>query len=186
MAQIKAKLGQRNDAAKGNKTFTAPYIHNSSFEPLLDLGTLPNYTESSAINRVVLRNFLLDPIKAHDCVRFERSFSHYEIYTEATDREKVLVHFTDGSSDRCDILVAAHGSGSRINQQVGLNNLVAIDAHATYVARGTLSHEKLTQLPEVLHSHPLMVFDRGASLYYACMPFCCLSRRLRVTHCVGF
>ena len=111
MTSVLQKLGQSSGSSA-----TAPSLCNTKFETILDLSALPTYSKSSAINRIVLRDLLLDPISADGRVKFGKSFSHYEIVTDspANENESVKVHFTDGSSDRCDILVAADGSGSKV------------------------------------------------------------------------
>lgn len=91
----------------------APSVFNSRFERLVDFSKIPSYTKSSAINRVVLRNLLMLPVKDSGRVIFEKHFSHYEIISEK-GVERVRVHFQDGSSDTCDLLVGADGSRSQV------------------------------------------------------------------------
>jgi 2-polyprenyl-6-methoxyphenol hydroxylase-like FAD-dependent oxidoreductase len=120
-AELIAQIEEKYSASKpqsasdyNTRTFTAPYVYSSNFEPCLDLSAIPNYTASTTINRVVLRNFLIEPLKQHGCIKFEKKFSHYKIIYDPAEVEKVQVHFSDGSFDSCDILVGADGSGSEV------------------------------------------------------------------------
>ena len=114
-SQLKAivkRLGQYSGSSK-----TAPSICNTRFQTILDLSALPTYSKSSAINRVVLRDLLLDPVAAKGKVKFGKQFSHYEIIQNGPrGNESVKVIFKDGSSEYCDILVAADGSGSKVSE----------------------------------------------------------------------
>ena len=117
IAQIEAKYGKSKPGSETESVtgpLTAPHVYSKDFEPCLDLSAIPNYTITTAINRVVLRNFLLEPLRQQGHIKFQKRFSHYEIVQDATGVEKVQVHFADGSSDYCDILIAADGSGSQV------------------------------------------------------------------------
>lgn len=110
LSTILGKLGQSTST-----TLTAPTLCNTRFQPVVDLSTLPGYSRSSAINRIVLRNLLLEPLEARDLVKFGETFASYEIISEKSGVERVSVHFKSGSSDTCDILVGADGSGSKVS-----------------------------------------------------------------------
>jgi 2-polyprenyl-6-methoxyphenol hydroxylase-like FAD-dependent oxidoreductase len=94
---------------------TAPAIYSHQFRPLIDLSRLPGYTKGASINRLVLRDELMKPIKAAGRVQFGKAFSHYDIIRRENGSERVLVHFTDGTSDQCDILIGADGSASKVS-----------------------------------------------------------------------
>ncbi|KAG6362261.1 hypothetical protein INS49_010491 [Diaporthe citri] len=133
-AAVLSKLGQTSGEVN-----TAPSIVNSRFETILDMSQFPSYSKSAAINRVVLRNTLLDPIIALGRVRFGKKLVSYEIVADKKGNEHVEVHFSDGSVDNCDVLVGADGSGSKINHQLGLRNLVEIDTEVGLLHKGDLT-----------------------------------------------
>ncbi|KAK2482180.1 hypothetical protein H9L39_07819 [Fusarium oxysporum f. sp. albedinis] len=186
LESIVQKLGRYSGSSK-----TAPSICNTKFQTILDLSALPTYSKSSAINRVVLRNLLLDPVIAEGRVKFGKHFSHYEIIENGSGgNEGVKVNFTDGSSESCDILVAADGSGSKvsesclipisfhpsiadtqvnmqINKQIGAKNIVDMKGHVSFLSKGNATKERLRQLPPRLLNGPILVFKNGISLYYA-------------------
>ncbi|KAF5671909.1 fungal specific transcription factor factor [Fusarium denticulatum] len=163
LESIVQRLGRYSGSSK-----TAPSICNTKFQTILDLSALPTYSKSSAINRVVLRDLLLDPVIAEGKVKFGKQFSHYEIIEDGPGgSEKVRVNFTDGSSDYCDILVAADGSGSKINKQIGAKNLVGMKSHLAFLSKGNATKARLRQLPPRLLNGPVLVFKNGISLYYA-------------------
>lgn len=161
---IVQKFGQ---SAKSGAT--SPCIYSTRFEPTLDLTSLPTYSKSFAINRVVCRNLLLDPVKPSGNLHYDKAYSSYEIVHDTyTGMEKVKVFFTDDTSDECDIMIGADGSGSRVNKTLGLNNLVDIDTHWIFLAKGNLSKERLVKLLAQLQRGPILVFSKGVSFYYAC------------------
>jgi 2-polyprenyl-6-methoxyphenol hydroxylase-like FAD-dependent oxidoreductase len=106
--KITAKLGQ----SSGSQA-TAPSIYNTQFDEILDLAHLPTYSKSAAINRVVLRDMLLEPIKKIQRIQYGKRFDRYEIVTRKDSKESVKVCFSDGSHDFCDVLVGADGANSK-------------------------------------------------------------------------
>ena len=105
---IKRKFGKSSNTLE-----TAPSIFTTRFEQLVDLSKLPSYSKSSAMNRVVLRDMLLEPIKASKRIQYQKEFQSYEIVA-GEDGERVKVHFRDGSSDIGDVLIGADGSHSKV------------------------------------------------------------------------
>jgi 2-polyprenyl-6-methoxyphenol hydroxylase-like FAD-dependent oxidoreductase len=170
-------------------TSTAPTLYNSRFEPVLDLTRLPSYSKSSAINRVTVRNLLMGPILAQDRMHFNKAFSHYEIISDDSGIEKVKVNFTDGTSDVGDLLIGADGSGSKVtasppksqmdenwltlhaptqvNKQIGARNIVDIETHWSFLAKGNLPIDRIKMLPQQLLKGPALVFARKTVLFFA-------------------
>lgn len=161
MNSIIGSLGQSSGA-----TATAPAIYNTRWEEIIDLAIVPTYSKSAAINRVVLRDALLAPIKEKGRINYQKAFKRYDILEEG-GRERLKVTFADGSSDTCDILVGADGSGSRVNTQVGANNLVSLNSHIAFVSKGDLPRHRLQQLPARLKKGPVLLFSSKVSFYYA-------------------
>lgn len=110
---IKAKLGKSAGVQQ-----TAPSIYTTRFEEVLDLSLLPNYAKSAAINRVVLRDLLLEPIKLSGRMRYGKAFERYEIVATEGGEDRVKVYFQDGSYDICDILVGADGANSKVSKDL--------------------------------------------------------------------
>lgn len=114
ISQIEAKFGlsEGNVQDPARKT-VGPHVYTSRFEPVVDLNAFPNYSTSSAIDRVVLRSFLADPVKEQGCLRYGKAFDRYEIIP-SEKADKVRVCFKDGSFEICDVLIGADGSGSQV------------------------------------------------------------------------
>lgn len=113
-AAVLSRLGQTSGEVN-----TAPSIVNSRFETVLNMSRFPSYSKSAAINRVVLRNTLLEPVVALGLVQFGKKFERYEIVTDGKGNEHVEVCFSDGSKDTCDVLIGADGSGSKVGEPMG-------------------------------------------------------------------
>lgn len=159
---ILKKFGQ--SAASGA---SAPCIYTTKFKPILDLTKLPTYTKSSAISRVVLRDLLREPVVSSGSFHYGKSFSSYLVIVDGDGNEKVKVTFADGTTDECDILIGADGSGSVVNKAVGLDNLVSLDSHWAFLAKGKLPRHRLAKLPSQLQNGPIMVFAKGLAFFYA-------------------
>jgi 2-polyprenyl-6-methoxyphenol hydroxylase-like FAD-dependent oxidoreductase len=108
--KITAKLGKSSGAQA-----TAPSVYNTKFQEIVDLALMANYTKSAAINRVVLRDLLLEPIKKSGGIQYGKGFDRYEIITDKGGKETIRVYFSDGTHDVCDVLVGADGARSKVN-----------------------------------------------------------------------
>ncbi|KAJ7355623.1 hypothetical protein DFH08DRAFT_922644 [Mycena albidolilacea] len=141
----------------------APIIYDHHFKWVLDLGAFPAYAKSAPINRFILRDALAEPLDRAGRLHYEKAFSRYEIVNDFGS-ERVRVWFEDGTSDDCDILVGADGNRSRLNKQLGLNNIQTLQSHAIFLTKCELpvsTYKKLS--PELLGS-PIGTSAQNASL----------------------
>ncbi|KAL2673830.1 hypothetical protein Neosp_012274 [[Neocosmospora] mangrovei] len=159
---IHAKFGQSSKAVN-----SAPTVCNSRFETVIDLTKLPNYSKSFAINRVVLRDILLEPIKRAERVQYQKRLDKYGIISDEQGNEQVQVRFSDGSTDTCDILVGADGSGSAINRQIGLRNIVEVNTHMVVLNKGNLTQDIIHKLPARLRAGPILTFKGDIHFFFA-------------------
>ncbi|OAL43318.1 FAD/NAD(P)-binding domain-containing protein [Pyrenochaeta sp. DS3sAY3a] len=153
IANITSKLGQ----SSGSQA-TAPSIFNTKFDQILDLALVPTYSKSAAINRVVLRDILLEPIKRSKRIQYGKGFDRYETVTHEAGVERLKVYFSDGSHDFCDVL---------INKQLGLNNIHLLDSHWAFLSKGSLALDRMIRLPPKLREGPILVLSKDIILYYA-------------------
>jgi hypothetical protein len=63
---------------------------------------------------------------------------------------KVRVHFADGNTDDCDILIASDGNRSAANIQLGANNIIELHGRQGFLAKNSLPWSVLKTLPEEL------------------------------------
>ncbi|KAL1900669.1 hypothetical protein Sste5346_002394 [Sporothrix stenoceras] len=144
----------------------APILYDTNLRLLLDLTKFPAYTKSAPINRVVLRDYLQAPLVAAERVRFGKKFVKYTV-EEGGGASAVRVHFADGTSDTCDLLISAEGSRSRINKQIGLDNIVQLHKRWGFLAKGSLPKAKLKALGPEVRKAPVAVIHDGIILFYS-------------------
>jgi len=98
----------------GGVVSSAPVLYDQNFTQLLDLTKFPAYTKSAPINRVILRDFLANPIAAAGKLHYGKKFTRFDsIQTDSGN--KIIVQFDDGTQDECDLLVSAEGSRSKVS-----------------------------------------------------------------------
>ncbi|ODM17661.1 hypothetical protein SI65_07336 [Aspergillus cristatus] len=124
---------------------------------------IPSYAKSFAISRVVLHDILTEPLKQNGLVKYGNAFLRYEIIHEADGGERVRAYFPDSSFDDCDILIGADGSRSQVNKEVGLQNLVSINTHWAFLAKGSLTLDQVYELPSQLRWGTLRQCGQGAN-----------------------
>lgn len=159
---ILRKFGKSSGASS-----TAPSLYTSQYKMILDLTTLKTYTQSSAINRETLRSLLAEPIDTAGHLQYGANFTHCDIISQ-DGRERVRVNFADGSSDEGDIVIGSDGSGSKINENLGLKNIVPLTSHWSFLNKGSLPYRRIESLPAQLQKGPIITFSKGASFFYAC------------------
>ncbi|KAI7975500.1 hypothetical protein EIK77_002305 [Talaromyces pinophilus] len=121
--RINAKLGHFDT----NKE-TTPIWYDHKLNTLLHMGRInEQYHGSAPIDRVILRNIIIEQPVEKGIMHFGKSFSGYEIISDQ-GRERVRVSFEDGSSADC------------------LNNIQPVPV-INFICKARLSKEKLAALP---------------------------------------
>jgi 2-polyprenyl-6-methoxyphenol hydroxylase-like FAD-dependent oxidoreductase len=152
----------------GGMISSAPKLYDTHLKLLLDLTKFPAYTKSAPINRVILRNFLQQPLDEARRVCFGKRFEKYELmYGDDGHSTGVKAIFDDGSEDSCDLLISAEGSVSKVNKQIGLNNIVQLTEKWGFLAKGNLPIHKLASLTPEVRSSPMAVINGGVVLFYS-------------------
>lgn len=145
----------------------APGVYNKNFDMMLDLSAIPTYERSAPISRVLLRDALAAPISSAGRLSYNSQFDRYEILAPGTPSERVRVWFTDRTYDDCDLLIAADGSHSKVNRQIGLQNIFAIEGHTSMVAKNDLPTKRYLQLSQRLQKRQILAFADSLSLYFS-------------------
>lgn len=108
-----------------------------------------------AASRITLRQVLLSGLTG--IVQFGKTFTHYE---ETADGPIVL-HFADGDTARCDVLVGADGGNSRVRHQF-LPHAQRVDTGAVGIAaKAMLTDENRRRLPPRVLERTSMVMSPG-------------------------
>ncbi|KAF5536877.1 hypothetical protein FPHYL_12855 [Fusarium phyllophilum] len=138
----------------GGVVSSAPCIFSpSDLKVLIDLSKAPVYEKSAPIARTRLRNFLQKPLQEKNCIQFGKKYVRYEaLQGKVAGQSSIRVHFTDDTHQDCDVLISAEGSGSRINKQIGLNNIITdvTPGHGGYLGKCHLPWSILQTLPRQL------------------------------------
>ena len=153
----------------GGLISSAPILYDTHLNTLLDLTKFPAYTKSAPINRIVLREFLHEPLNQVNKITYEKKFKSYTIIEHPGKITKVRVSFADGSTDECDLLISAEGSRSLVNSQIGLNNLVQMTDRWGFLAKGNLPPSKLLKLTPEVRKAPMTIIKDGTILFYSCL-----------------
>ncbi|KAJ3961110.1 hypothetical protein N0V92_002242 [Colletotrichum tropicale] len=90
-----------------------PIVYDKHFNKLFEPGKMPGYQRSTPINRVSLREALSEPLHKMGKLHNEKRLTNYEIHRGGS-RRFVKAFFDDDTSDTCDVLVGADGSGSKV------------------------------------------------------------------------
>ncbi|KAF4499296.1 hypothetical protein FAGAP_4501 [Fusarium agapanthi] len=96
---------------------------------------------------------LKKPLQENNCIQFGKKYVRYEVLQgNGAGQSSIRVYFSDETHHDCDVLISAEGSGSRINRQIGLNNIIteATPGHGGYLGKCHLPWSVLQTLPRQL------------------------------------
>lgn len=82
-------------------------------------------------------------------------------------RERVKVYFEGGYEDEADVVVGADGNHSKINRQLGLNNIAPLATHHPFISKADVSVNDLRNLPPKFLDGPNLAFINDLSFYFA-------------------
>ncbi|KAK3053838.1 hypothetical protein LTR09_005118 [Extremus antarcticus] len=145
------------DAAK------APALVNpDTFDMCLNLSSVKLYPQGRPIPRTGLRHVLLQRPLSEERIHFGHDFDRYKLGAE--NAGGVTIHFHNQDSVHADILIAADGSGSKINRQAGLNNKIKLKGFTLIQARGTITAKIRDNLPRSLLDCGSVLFLGGDNI----------------------
>ena len=131
---------------EGDDAKAPALVDPSTFNIHLRLGDLKIYPKSRPVSRLLLRHALLRPLLAAKRVHLSHKFENFTLGQDGG----VQLHFTDRDSQSADILIAADGSGSQVNRQVGLNNKIKLKDWILVQSRGIIDKATRDKLPRSL------------------------------------
>ncbi|KAK2023936.1 FAD/NAD(P)-binding domain-containing protein [Colletotrichum zoysiae] len=134
-------------------------VDPDTFGVRLRLSDLKLYPKSRAIPRHGLRRALLQPLLVQERVHFNHNFKSFELLPG--EGGGVRLHFEGQDPQEADILIAADGSGSKVNRQVGLNNKIKLQSQLLIQSRGVISRSERDKLPESLVKSGSVMFLGG-------------------------
>ncbi|KAG9500592.1 hypothetical protein J7337_009074 [Fusarium musae] len=157
----------------GGVVSSAPCIFSpSDLKVLIDLSKAPVYEKSAPIARTRLRNFLQQPLQERDTIKFGRKYVRYEVLRgKEAGQSSIRVHFSDDTYHDCDVLISAEGSGSRINKQIGLNNIITevTPGHGGYLGKCHLPWSVLQTLPRQLLEKGTIYTGNSKAMVFAAL-----------------
>ena len=125
--------------------------------------------QNRAASRITLRQILLAGLD--DIVQFGKAFARYE---ETGD--EIVLHFADGSTAKCDVLVGADGGNSRVRNQF-LPHAQRVDTGVVGIAaKAMLTEDNRRRLPPRILDGTGLVMSPGRR---ACSSDCTNFRRTR-------
>lgn len=141
--------------AEGKHPHAPTMTDPKTFAPVWRFSQTKMYPQSLPIARTGLKSLLLRKVLEEKVVKFRHTFSRFEIVdADDTGKEhKIIVHFEDPATSppaEVDVLIAADGSRSRINQQLGLKNKTKLGGLCFVQARAEITAESREKLPQVL------------------------------------
>jgi 2-polyprenyl-6-methoxyphenol hydroxylase-like FAD-dependent oxidoreductase len=131
---------------EGDDAKAPALVDPSTFNIQVRLGDLKLYPKSRPVSRLLLRHALLRPLLATQRVHLSHKFESFTLEQDGG----VRLHFDHRDSQSADILIAADGSGSQVNRQVGLNNKVKLKDWVLIQSRGIIDKATRDKLPRTL------------------------------------
>ncbi|KAF5637848.1 FAD dependent oxidoreductase [Fusarium sp. NRRL 52700] len=143
---------------------TAPtVVDTATFKALLRLDQHKWYPLSRSLPRLGLRRALLEPMLAQGRVHFSYTLKRFEIISD--QRRGVRLHFDGQEPQEADILIAADGSSSQVNKQIGINNKVKLQEQFLIQSRGHIPQSVRDELPESLVRDGPVLFFGGKQFF---------------------
>ena len=155
---VKSKLGVGGKAA--------PQICDLNFRSIFDLGSLLTYPESMPIQRGRLRESLLVQPERRNLLHFSKTVTNYAILREGPS-ERVQLFFKDGTSTVGDLVIAADGSKSILNEVTGLCNRYVTDVRCITARINLTRPDIVRSLPPTLQVGPVMLGLGGRSVCFS-------------------
>jgi salicylate hydroxylase len=133
---------------EGDDAKAPALVDPSTFNVQIRLADLKLYPKSHPVSRQLLRHALLRPLLATQRVHLSHKFKNFTLLEQ--DGGGVRLHFADRESASADVLIAADGSGSQVNRQVGLNNKIKLKEWILIQSRGSIDKATRDKLPRSL------------------------------------
>ena len=143
----------------GDASRAPAMVDPKDFSVHLELSKFKAYPASRPVPRVGLRRALLRRPLAESRVHFDHKLESFEHVNESD--HGMALHFDKSRSATADILIAADGSNSQVNRQVGINNKVKLDTYMLIQSRGTISDTMRRTLPTSLLECGSLLFLGG-------------------------
>jgi 2-polyprenyl-6-methoxyphenol hydroxylase-like FAD-dependent oxidoreductase len=150
------------EAWAGDDARAPGLVNPRHFELCMELSRYKAYPSSRPVPRMSLRRALLKSLCAQDRVHFGHKLERFE-YLEGSEMG-VKIFFEGDRSTTADILIAADGSGSLVNRQIGLNNKRKLGGWLLIQAHDNISKATRDHLPESLHKCGSVLYLGGAKL----------------------
>ncbi|KAH8660858.1 hypothetical protein BGZ60DRAFT_414166 [Tricladium varicosporioides] len=151
----------------GGLISSAPILYDPDFNCLLDLTKFPAYTKSAPIDRVVLLDYLRQPIIDSGKFHYSKRLTGYETVKRDGRSDVIKVLFDDGTSDEGDLLISAEGSGSKVNKLIGLDNIIQLTSKWGFLAKASLPSSRLLKLTPEIRKAPVTCIRDGVILFYS-------------------
>jgi salicylate hydroxylase len=129
----------------GDEARAPTLVDPQDFNVHLRLANLKLYPSSRPVPRHGLRHALLQPLLSQGRIHLSHQITNFEYMTDG--QKGVMLHFKNQDSQYADILIAADGSNSQINRQVGLNNKVKLENWTLIQSRGVIDQATRNKLP---------------------------------------